>query len=97
MLERQILERMRRAGRVEQVAREHRVGLEPAERDAVACEDDRVELQIVTDLAIDCVFEDGLESARASITSTSTAVRGLAPPAIRRTDRRRRSTLASGT
>ena len=50
MLEREILEPVLRTGRVEQIARDHRVRVEPAELDAVTREQDGVELQVVTDL-----------------------------------------------
>ena len=46
----QLLERVCRTRRVEQVAGEHRVGLDAAQHDAVTLEHDGVELQIVADL-----------------------------------------------
>src|SRR4029434_5238176 len=50
MLERGFFERMTGACRVKQIAGEHRVELEPRERDAVPRQNDDVELQIVTEL-----------------------------------------------
>ncbi|MNC85912.1 hypothetical protein D3C83_15320 [compost metagenome] len=44
-------------GRVEQVARQHRVEPQSAQRDAVARQDDRLELQVVADLADRLVLE----------------------------------------
>jgi hypothetical protein len=58
VLEREILNQVPRPRRVEQVARQHRVHVEPAQRDAVSREDDRVELQIVPLLLDGLVFED---------------------------------------
>jgi len=50
MLEGYLLQRMARPRGVQQVAREHRVGAESGERDAVAREDHQGEFQIVADL-----------------------------------------------
>ena len=75
MLNRQILERMRRPRRIEEVAREHRVGLDAPELHAVTFEDDRVKLQIMTDLGNRLVFQDALE-LRKSIEQVDD-VRGL--------------------
>src|SRR4029079_5917312 len=46
----ELLQRMRRSRRIEQIARKHRVGLDPLQQDAVPLEDDGVKLQIGTDL-----------------------------------------------
>ena len=61
MLERGSFERVARPRRVEQVAGEHRVERQPAQRDAVGLQHDGVELQIVADLADRRVFEQRLQ------------------------------------
>ena len=57
MLERQVLEPVFGARGIDQITGKHRVGVEPAQRDAVAREEDRVELQIVSDLPNAGIFE----------------------------------------
>ena len=57
MFEGRSLERMTGPRRIEQVAREHGVESEPAQDDAVACQHDRVELEIVPDLLDACVLQ----------------------------------------
>jgi hypothetical protein len=69
MLERRLLERMPRPCRVEQVAGEHRVEGQPAERDAVPSEDDQVELQVVADLANALVFEERPQTLERFVTA----------------------------
>ena len=61
MLEREILELVCRPGRIEQVARQHGVGFQPAQRHAVLREDDRIEFQIVPDLRDPLVLENRLQ------------------------------------
>ena len=61
VLERGLLERVAGPRRVQQVAGEHRVEREAAQRDAVVLQDDEVELQIVADLADRLVFEQRLQ------------------------------------
>ena len=51
MLERKILEPVCRARGVQEIAQDQRVGLEPVQREAVALEQDRVELEVVADLS----------------------------------------------
>ena len=61
VLERQLLETMLGAGRIEEIAGEHRVGAEPPQRDAVPRQHDRVELQVVAVLADRLVLEHRAE------------------------------------
>ncbi len=61
MLEREILEPMLGSRRVDQIACEHRVQLEPSQRDAVACEQDGVGLQIVPGLPDAFILENRRE------------------------------------
>ena len=58
MLERDLLDGVARPGRIEHVAREHRVELEPVEGDALVRQHHQIELQIVADLRERGVFED---------------------------------------
>ena len=58
MFEREILELVLRPGRVNQIAREHRVGAESSKRDAMLREHDGVELQVVSRFLHGLVFED---------------------------------------
>ncbi len=57
MFERRRFQRMPRTRGVEEIAREHRVEFEACECDAVARQEQRIELQIVTELADRRVFE----------------------------------------
>jgi hypothetical protein len=58
VLERQVFQLVLRTRRVDQVAGEHRVDVEPAERHAMLCEHDGVELQIVAGFLHRLVLED---------------------------------------
>ena len=79
MLERRAFERMSRARRVEQVAGEHRVEPDAAQRDAVRGEHDHVGLEIVADLLDRRVLEHGFNASMAS----ATVSRGSRSPALR--------------
>ena len=57
VLDGQILERMRDVG-VEEIAGDHHVGVEAAQRDAVAREHDGVELEVVSDFPDRVILED---------------------------------------
>jgi hypothetical protein len=92
VLDREILEWVRRSVRVEQVARDHHVRVETAKLDAVAFEDDGVELQVVADLAHRVVFEHGLERGKRGLavqTGCRVAVRRPEQIAARRSARER--------
>ena len=67
MLERDFLDGVARPGRVEHVAGEHRVELEPCERDALVREHHQIELQIVADLRDRRIFEDALRAPPAPL------------------------------
>ena len=61
MFDRQILERVRGAVSVEQVAGEHHVGVETAQRNAVLREHDRIELEVMPDFAHRVILEQRLQ------------------------------------
>ena len=87
VLQCEFLERMRRSRRIEEIARQHRVGLDALQASAVTFEDDGVEFQIVTDFSDRWIFEDVFQHRqRVSHTHAVARLRGWRAEQISRGD-----------